>query len=332
MKILITGIAGFIGFHLAQLLLKKKFDVIGIDNLNHYYDFNLKLSRLNLLKELNIPSYKIDITNIAALKDFFYKEKPDYVINLAAQAGVRYSLDNPSPYIDSNIVGFFNILEICKEIKIKRLIFASSSSVYGNSLQDKFSEDSKADNPLNIYAASKKSNELMAYSYSSLYDLPCVGLRFFTVYGPWGRPDMAYFKFTKNIIEDISIDVYGNGDMFRDFTYIDDITDGIFKLIKVSNNDLFREEKLIARKKVPYEIFNIGNDNPVSLNYFISIIEKHLDKKAGKNLFDMQPGDVKRTSADITKIKSVVDFIPKVRIEEGIPEFIKWYNNYFQSN
>jgi len=285
-----------------------------------------------LLKELNIPSYKIDITNIAALKDFFYKEKPDYVINLAAQAGVRYSLDNPSAYIDSNIVGFFNILEICKEIKIKRLIFASSSSVYGNSLQDKFSEDSKADNPLNIYAASKKSNELMAYSYSSLYDLPCVGLRFFTVYGPWGRPDMAYFKFTKNIIEDISIDVYGNGDMFRDFTYIDDITDGIFKLIKVSNNDLFREEKLIARKKVPYEIFNIGNDNPVSLNYFISIIEKHLDKKAVKNLFDMQPGDVKRTSADITKIKSVVDFIPKVRIEEGIPEFIKWYNNYFQSN
>ena len=212
------------------------------------------------------------------------------------------------------------------------MIFASSSSVYGNSLQDKFSEDSKADNPLNIYAASKKSNELMAYSYSSLYDLPCVGLRFFTVYGPWGRPDMAYFKFTKNIIEDISIDVYGNGDMFRDFTYIDDITDGIFKLIKVSNNDLFREEKLIARKKVPYEIFNIGNDNPVSLNYFISIIEKHLDKKAVKNLFDMQPGDVKRTSADITKIKSVVDFIPKVRIEEGIPEFIKWYNNYFQSN
>ena len=332
MKILITGISGFIGLHLAKILLKNKFDVIGIDNLNDYYDFNLKLSRLNILKKLKIPFYKIDISNMTSLKECFNKENPDYVINLAAQAGVRYSLDNPSAYIDSNIVGFFNILEICKEIKIKRLIFASSSSVYGNSLQDKFSEDSKADNPLNIYAASKKSNELMAYSYSSLYDLPCVGLRFFTVYGPWGRPDMAYFKFTKNIIEDISIDVYGNGDMFRDFTYIDDITDGIFKLIKVSNNDLFREEKLIARKKVPYEIFNIGNDNPVSLNYFISIIEKHLDKKAVKNLFDMQPGDVKRTSADITKIKSVVDFIPKVRIEEGIPEFIKWYNNYFQSN
>ena len=325
-KVIITGVSGFIGFHLSILLIKNKFEVVGIDNLNTYYDIELKKSRLEILRKLEIKFYKIDITDLKNLKACFSKEKPDIVINLAAQAGVRYSLENPQSYIQNNLIGFFNILEVCKNININKLIFASSSSVYGNLDKIKFSEDDKADDPLNLYAASKKSNELMAFAYANLYNIPCIGLRFFTVYGPWGRPDMAYFKFTKNIIENLSIDVYGNGNMYRDFTYIDDIVEGIFKLLKTPN------EKLFSSTNVFYELFNIGNDNPVDLNYFISIIEKSVGKKAKKNFLEVQPGDVKRTSANIFKIQSKVKFLPQTKIEDGIPKFVKWYKDYYASN
>jgi len=325
-KVLITGVSGFIGFHLATLLLKNNYDVVGIDNFNDYYDIELKKSRHKLLIEFNLKFYNIDITNSKKLKDCFIKEKPDILINLAAQAGVRYSLENPESFVHNNIIGFFNILQICKSLKIKKLIFASSSSVYGNSCKEKFSEEDKVDDPLNLYAASKKSNELMSFAYSNLYKIPCIGLRFFTVYGPWGRPDMSYFKFTKNIIEDIPIDVYGNGNMYRDFTYIDDIIDGIFKLINTPNQKLFLD------KNNSYEVFNIGNDNPINLKYFISIIEKYLGKSAKMNFLEMQPGESKRTSANLTKLKSRIKFSPHTKIEEGIPKFVEWYKHHYQKS
>jgi len=253
----------------------------------------------------------------------FYKRKPDLVVHLAAQAGVRYSLENPNSYVQNNIVGFFNILEICKNFNIEKLIFASSSSVYGNSNKNKFDENDPVDNPLNMYSASKKSNELMAYTYSNLYNVPCIGLRFFTVYGPWGRPDMAYFKFTKNIINDVPIEVYGNGEMSRDFTYIDDIVHGILELVNIDNKKLFTDN-------VPFEILNLGNDSPVELNEFISIIEKTIGKKAIKKILEIQPGDVIRTSANLRKIQSKINFFPKTKIEAGLPKFIEWYNSYYE--
>jgi len=322
-KVLITGAAGFIGFHLSKSLLKKNFDVVAVDNLNDYYSVELKKSRLEILTKNHARFLKIDITNFDELKTCFVKEKPDLVVHLAAQAGVRYSLENPSSYIQNNIVGFFNILEICKNFNTEKLIFASSSSVYGNSNKDKFDENDNVDNPLNMYSASKKSNELMAYTYSNLYNVPCVGLRFFTVYGPWGRPDMAYFKFTKNIINDVPIEVYGNGEMSRDFTYIDDIVHGILDLVNMDNKKLFTDN-------VPFEIFNLGNDSPVELNEFISIIEKTIGKKAIKQILEIQPGDVKRTSANLRKIQSKINFFPKTKIEAGLPKFIEWYNSYYE--
>ena len=322
-KVLITGAAGFIGFHLSKSLLKKNFDVVAVDNLNDYYSVELKKSRLEILTKNFTRFDKIDITNFNELKTCFIKEKPDLVIHLAAQAGVRYSLENPNSYVQNNIVGFFNILEICKNFNIEKLIFASSSSVYGNSNKYKFDENDHVDNPLNMYSASKKSNELMAYTYSNLYNVPCVGLRFFTVYGPWGRPDMAYFKFTKNIINDVPIEVYGNGEMSRDFTYIDDIVHGILELVNIDNKKLFTDN-------VPFEILNLGNDSPVELNEFISIIEKTIGKKAIKQFLEIQPGDVKRTSANLKKIQSKIDFFPKTKIEAGLPKFIEWYNSYYE--
>ena len=318
--------SGFIGFHLCLLLLKNNYNVIGLDNLNDYYDVNLKKSRLKLLDKLKFNFYKIDITDYKSLEECVKNEKPQIIINLAAQAGVRYSIQNPISYIDNNIYGFFNILELCKKINIEKLIFASSSSVYGNIDKEKFSENEKVDHQLNLYAVSKKTNELMAHAYSNLYNIPSIGLRFFTVYGPWGRPDMAYFKFTKNIIDDIPIDVYGNGNMYRDFTYIDDIVEGILKLLEISN------EKLFSSSKNLYEIFNIGNNNTVNLNYFISILEKSIGKKAKKNFLEVQPGDVKRTSANIIKIQSKLHFSPQKKIEEGIPKFVEWYKKYHQSS
>ena len=322
-KVLITGAAGFIGFHLSKSLLKKNFDVVAVDNFNDYYSVELKKSRLEILTKNFARFIKIDITNINELKTCFIKEKPDLVVHLAAQAGVRYSLENPNSYVQNNIVGFFNILEICKNFNIEKLIFASSSSVYGNSNKNKFDENDPVDNPLNMYSASKKSNELMAYTYSNLYNVPCIGLRFFTVYGPWGRPDMAYFKFTKNIINDVPIEVYGNGEMSRDFTYIDDIVHGILELVNIDNKKLFTDN-------VPFEILNLGNDSPVELNEFISIIEKTIGKKAIKKILEIQPGDVIRTSANLRKIQSKINFFPKTKIEAGLPKFIEWYNSYYE--
>ena len=322
-KVLITGACGFIGFHLSLALLNNNIDVVAIDNLNDYYSVNLKSSRLGILKDNNVIFYKTDITNFDDLKKCLLLERPDIVVHLAAQAGVRYSLDNPQSYIHNNIVGTFNVLEICKNINIEKLIFASSSSVYGNLNKQKFNEKDLVDNPLNLYAASKKSNELMAYSYSNLYKIPSVGLRFFTVYGPWGRPDMAYFKFTKNIINNLPIKIYGHGKMYRDFTYIDDIIDGIKKIIETNNNKLFG-------KNTFYEILNLGNDNPVELSYFISVIENAIGKKAKKTFLDIQPGDVKRTSANLEKAKFKINYSPKIRIEDGIAIFVKWYKNYYQ--
>ena len=322
-KVLITGAVGFVGFHLSILLLKNNFEVIAIDNLNDYYSVNLKKSRLEILIKCKVHFYKIDITNFEELKECFLNEKPDLVIHLAAQAGVRYSLQNPSSYVQNNIIGFFNVLEICKSSNLDKLIFASSSSVYGDLNKDKFEENDRVDNPLNLYSASKKSNELMAYTYSNLYNIPCIGLRFFTVYGPWGRPDMAYFKFTKNIINDVPIEVYGNGEMYRDFTYIDDIVHGILELVNIDNKKLFTDN-------VPFEILNLGNDSPVELNDFISIIEKTIGKKAIKQFLEIQPGDVKRTSANLKKTQSKINFFPKTKIEAGLPKFIEWYNSYYE--
>jgi UDP-glucuronate 4-epimerase len=322
-KVLITGASGFIGFHLSLVLQNNNINVVGVDNLNDYYSVSLKQSRLGILKDNNVNFYETDITNFDDLKKCLLLERPDIVVHLAAQAGVRYSLDNPYSYIHNNIIGTFNILEICKNIKIEKLIFASSSSVYGNLNKEKFNEKDIVDNPLNLYSASKKSNELMAYSYSNLYKIPLVGLRFFTVYGPWGRPDMAYFKFTKNIINDLPIEIYGHGKMYRDFTYIDDIIDGIEKIIKTNNNKLFN-------KNTFYQILNLGNDNPVELNYFISIIENAVGKKAKKIFLDIQPGDVERTSANLDKVKSKINYSPKTNIEEGILKFVKWYQTYYQ--
>jgi len=327
MKILITGVAGFIGFHLAHYLIKENQNIVGLDNLNNYYDIELKKARLSNLKKAGLCFHKIDISKKQILESFFLKNKFDIVIHLAAQAGVRYSIENPEVYIDSNINGFFNILECCRKNNIKHLIYASSSSVYGGNISIPFEENQKSDCPQNLYAATKKSNELMSYSYSHLFKIPCTGLRFFTVYGPWGRPDMAYFKFVKNIFEGKPIEIYGHGKMYRDFTYIDDIINGIMKVVKkgplkVSPNNGIRD--------IPWEIYNIGNNNTISLENFIKIIELSTEKKAVKNYLDIQPGDMKLTSANIEKIKNDVNFYPKTNINEGLLNFVKWYKNFYK--
>jgi len=329
-KFLITGSAGFIGFHLTRELLKLGCQVVGIDNLNDYYDPTLKLDRLAVLNEfVNEHEIKgayrfieLDISNEVTLGQLFKDHSFDIVVNLAAQAGVRYSLKNPQAYIDSNLVGFSNILECCRNFKIEHLLFASSSSVYGMNIKQPFSTDDNTDYPISLYAATKKSNELLAHSYSHLFSIPCTGLRFFTVYGPYGRPDMAYYSFTKSISEGVSIDVFNSGDMLRDFTYIDDIIDGIIKLIDhkpacMSNN--------ITNAKAPFQVLNIGNNNPVTLRRFISAIENSVGKKAVENLLPMQPGDVPVTYADIDPLASLCDFRPSTSIEDGIEKFVEWY-------
>lgn len=329
-KILVTGSAGFIGFHLVKSLLAKRYQVIGIDNLNNYYEPQLKTNRLDNLtafvEKNNLHHLyefkKVDISNDIELSTLFDQHSFDAVINLAAQAGVRYSLENPKAYVDSNLVGFTNILECCRAIKIDHLIFASSSSVYGMNKKQPFSTLDNTDYPISLYAASKKSNELLAHSYSHLFKIPTTGLRFFTVYGPYGRPDMAYYKFTKAIEEGTPIDVYNNGDMLRDFTYIDDIVEGILRLLikppKATSND-------ITNAIAPFKVFNIGNNSPVSLSKFINAIETSLGKKAIKNLLPMQPGDVPVTYADIDPLVSEFDFSPSTSIESGIAEFVTWY-------
>ena len=274
MKILVTGVAGFIGFNITKELINRGHEIVGLDVINDYYDVNLKKRRLSILKNKNFSFFKINISNKEKVSEVFKKEKPDTIIHLAAQAGVRYSLINPDQYIKSNIIGFFNIIDQCRLLKIKNFYYASSSSVYGNNNNYPFDEEDKVDEPLNLYAVSKKSNEEMAYAYSNLYDINCIGLRFFTVYGPWGRPDMAYYKFVKNIIFDKEIKVYGNGKMKRDFTYIDDVVEAVTNLIERSEFKKFKNYK--------NQIFNIGNSYPVELNYFIKVIEKAVGKAANK--------------------------------------------------
>ena len=334
MKVLITGTAGFIGNKLAQELLARGDEVIGIDNLNDYYDVSLKEARLAKIKDHpNFTEVRIDIENRDAMQETFAKHKPNKVINLAAQAGVRYSLINPYSYIDSNIMGFTNILEGCRHNDVEHLVYASSSSVYGSNEKMPFSVHDNVDHPVSLYAASKKANELMAHTYSHLYNIPTTGLRFFTVYGPWGRPDMALFLFTKNIIEGKPIDVFNHGKHRRDFTYIDDIVEGVIRTLDHTaqpNPDWSAENPDTASSKSPYRIYNIGNNEPVELMRYIEVIEDCIGKKAEKNFLPLQPGDVPATYADIDALMNDVGFKPNTRIEDGIANFVKWYRDYYK--
>lgn len=322
MKILITGVAGFIGYHLAQRLLSEGNEVYGIDNLNSYYSVTLKQDRLEqLLPKPRFTFDYLDISDRSLVADLFEQNEFDYVIHLAAQAGVRYSLQNPHAYVDSNLVGFTNILEGCRHSSIKHLVFASSSSVYGANKKVPFAVTDNVDNPVSLYAATKKANELMAHAYSHLYQIPMTGLRFFTVYGPWGRPDMAYFKFVRAIAEDKPIDVYNFGKMSRDFTYIDDIVEGMVRIMpKVSQ---------FSSQEVPYKIYNIGNNNPVELEEFITTIETIMGKSAQKNFLPMQPGDVVSTYADVDELIADAGFKPTTSITQGLEKFIDWYQAYY---
>ena len=332
-KIIITGSAGFVGFHLSKYLCENGFEVLGIDNLNEYYDVKLKIDRLEILNKLeNFEFIKLDLVDKNKLNETWKKYNPQVVINLAAQAGVRYSIENPYAYIDSNIIGFLNVLEACRAYPVNHLIYASSSSVYGANSKIPFAESDNVDHPVSLYAATKKSNELMAHTYSNLYDIPTTGLRFFTVYGPWGRPDMAYYSFTKNILEDKPINVFNHGNLKRDFTFIDDIVAGIIKLIDQSpepNAEWDREKSNPSDSFAPYKIFNIGNNKPVKLMDFINVLENCLNKKAKINFLDMQQGDVNTTYADITLLNKLVDFEPKTSIDEGLARFVMWYKNYY---
>lgn len=332
MRILVTGAAGFIGFHTAKRFLEEGHSVVGIDSINSYYDPELKFARLNELgigrqaetwgtpvQSGRYPEFsfiRMKLEDRAAMESLFKEGCFGRVIHLAAQAGVRYSLDHPHEYIDSNIVGFLNILEGCRHGKVEHLVYASSSSVYGNSSEFPFKESANVDYPISLYAATKKSNELMAYTYSHLYGLKATGLRFFTVYGPWGRPDMAYFKFTKAILEGKPISVYNHGDLYRDFTYIDDIVEGISRIVQKAQGET-------------YKIFNIGNNNPIQLNHYIQVLETVLGKKAMINYEPMQPGDVYRTGADISTLEHSVDWKPSTDISVGLTSFFEWYVKYF---
>jgi UDP-glucuronate 4-epimerase len=329
MKVLLTGVAGFIGFHLAQALLGRGDAVLGIDNLNSYYDPSLKKDRLNLLLQHancdKLEFIKGDIADRGLIEDLFKSNQFDVVVNLAAQAGVRYSLEKPHQYIDSNIVGFTNILEGCRYARVKHFVYASSSSVYGMNVKQPFSTKDYTDSPVSLYAATKKSNELMAYTYSHLFRIPTTGLRFFTVYGPYGRPDMAYYKFTQAILNGDTIDVYNNGDMQRDFTYIDDIIEGVLRSIDNIPVDQVNE---LSGANPPYKLFNIGNNSPITLTKFIDTIEMHCGKTAVKNFLPMQPGDVPATYADIDDLIKEVDFRPTTTVETGLGLFIAWYKKY----
>lgn len=351
MKILVTGAAGFIGFHLIKRLVDEGHVVIGLDSINDYYDVNLKYGRLDesgidkdaisYNKEIksnklnNYKFYKLKIEDKENIKALFEKEKFDAVCNLAAQAGVRYSIENPDSYIEANVVGFLNILECCRYNKIKHLVYASSSSVYGANEKLPFSTSDNVDHPISIYAASKKSNELMAHTYSYLYDIPTTGLRFFTVYGPWGRPDMALFLFAKAMFEDKEIKVYNNGNMQRDFTYISDIVEGIVRVIGTppkKNNNWSGESPDPSSSKAAYKIYNIGNSSPVKLMDFIDAIEKNIGKTAKKNMMPIQPGDVLATFADVSDLQNDLGYKPNTTIQEGVKNFIDWYKSFYRIN
>ncbi len=330
--ILITGSAGFIGYHLSKKLLDEKYSIVGLDNLNNYYDVSLKKDRLNnLLKYNEFNFHKLNIEDNKNIQNLFEKYNFEIIIHLAAQAGVRYSLKNPWSYINSNVAGLLSILEACRHHPVKHLIFASSSSVYGANRKIPFSEHDNVDHPVSLYAATKKSGELMAHTYSNLFNIPITCLRFFTVYGPWGRPDMAYYKFTKSIYEDKEIEVYNNGNMRRDFTYIDDIIEAIFRLIdKIPKPDPNWDSKNPdpASSFAPFRIYNIGNNKPVNLLDFISTLEDIIGKKAKKKFLPMQPGDVVETYADISELEKLIDYRPETTIERGLKKFVEWYEGY----
>jgi UDP-glucuronate 4-epimerase len=322
MSILITGSAGFIGYHLAKKILKKNIKVFGIDNINNYYDINLKKNRIkDLKKSKKFFFYKIDLSEYKKLNNLVKRNKIKYIIHLAAQAGVRYSIKKPKTYFKSNMEGFFNILEVSKNNNIKHLIYASTSSVYGNTKKFPLSESDNTDHPLSFYAATKKSNEIMAHSYSYIYKLPCTGVRFFTVYGPFGRPDMALFKFTKNIIKNRSVELFNKGKHLRDFTYVDDIVEGVFSLIKKQ-----------SKKSIPYEIFNIGNGNPKKLIDYLKYIEKNLNRSSSIKKLPLQIGDIIKTHSDIKKLKKFTGYNPKTNINIGVNKFIEWYKDYYKLN
>lgn len=333
MKVLVTGTAGFIGNFFAERLLARGDEVIGVDNVNDYYDVALKEARLNRIK--NHPGFtevRVGIQDRVAMDEVFKKYKPQRVVNLAAQAGVRYSIKNPYAYVDSNLLGFVNILEGCRHHDVEHLVYASSSSVYGANTKMPFSVHDNVDHPVSLYAATKKSNELMAHTYSHLYNIPTTGLRFFTVYGPWGRPDMAYFSFAKAITEGRTIDVYNHGKMQRDFTYIDDIVEGVLRVtdrVPVSNSNWTGEHPDPATSKAPYKIYNIGNNNPVQLMHMIETLESNLGITAEKNFLPMQAGDVLATFADVDDLTRDVGFKPSTTIETGLEKFVAWYKTFY---
>ncbi|WP_416665970.1 NAD-dependent epimerase [Egbenema bharatensis] len=333
LKILVTGAAGFIGFHLSQRLLSRGDRVVGLDNLNHYYDMRLKNDRLNQLREHpHFQFYQLDLADREGIAHLFSKRSFDGVVNLAAQAGVRYSLTHPHTYVDSNLVGFVNILEGCRTTRVNHLVFASSSSVYGANTRLPFSVHDNVDHPLSLYAATKKANELMAHTYSHLYRLPTTGLRFFTVYGPWGRPDMALFLFTKAILAGQPIEVFNYGKMRRDFTYIDDIVEGIVRVIDrppTPNLEWSGDTPDPGTSSAPYKLYNIGNHQPVELMYLIEVLESCLGIKAQKNFQPMQLGDVPATYADVEDLVQAVDFKPSTPIEVGVERFVDWYRTYY---
>lgn len=334
MKVLVTGAAGFIGFHVAQRLLARGDEVVGIDNLNDYYEVSLKESRLALLEpQEGFRFQKLDLDDRQGMEDLFADEQFDRVVNLAAQAGVRYSIENPHSYVQSNIVGFLNILEGCRHTNVEHLVYASSSSVYGANETMPFSVHDNVDHPLSLYAASKKANELMAHTYSNLYQLPTTGLRFFTVYGPWGRPDMALFLFTRAILEGKPIKVFNYGKHRRDFTYIDDITEGVIRTldnVAMPNPDWSGTEPDPGTSRAPWRVYNIGNSKPVNLMDYILALENSLGKTAEKEFLPMQPGDVPDTYADVEQLKLDVGYQPSTPVEEGIAKFVEWYREYYQ--
>src|SRR6056297_2672655 len=334
-NVLVTGVAGFIGFHLAYRLLKDGYSVVGIDNLNPYYDVNLKKDRLKELEPFsNYQFHGIDLSRLDDLAAIFKARPFDVVVNLAAQAGVRYSLENPHAYVDANLVGFVNLLECCRHYSTKHLVFASSSSVYGANTRMPFSVHDNVDHPVSLYAATKKSNELLAHTYSHLFGLPTTGLRFFTVYGPWGRPDMALFLFTKAILSKKPIQVFNYGNMQRDFTYIDDIIEGVHRVMKklpAPDPQWSGNAPDPGTSYAPYRIYNIGNNQPVELKRFIEVLEDQLGMRAEKDLQEMQPGDVPATYANIDDLYEAVGFKPMTPIEEGIRRFVEWYKSYYTS-
>lgn len=333
LKILVTGVAGFIGMHVANRLVERGDTVFGIDNLSDYCDSDLKLSRLDQLQPLSKFAFqKCDVSDHEGLKSIFQNEMFDCVVHLAAQAGVRYSITNPHPYMSANMLGFLNVLECCRDLKIGHLVYASSSSVYGGNADIPFSENQNVDHPISFYAATKKANELMAHTYSHLYKIPTTGLRFFTVYGPWGRPDMAPIIFTKAILNDQKIDVFNGGKMSRDFTYIDDIIDGVIGVLDKPATPSPRFDPLVpdpAISDAPFRVFNIGNSNPTRLMSFITALEDALGKKAKINMLPMQLGDVQTTAADISAIHQWTGFWPNTKLEEGVAQFAAWYRQHY---